>query len=130
MLKLRNIIQYAIIVLCASALFASCNKEIVPSADDKQYTMVQLNFSTDEMLTKAVLSDERESEINSLRIYAYALGRKVGYFYGSPVPSSILMDIEMIQGGAAQDVTFYVVANEASMIHSGTHVDALTENTT
>ena len=130
MLKLRNIIQYAIIVLCASALFASCNKDIVPSADDKQYTMVQLNFSTDEMLTKAVLSDERESEINSLRIYAYALGRKVGYFYGSPVPSSILMDIEMIQGGAAQDVTFYVVANEASMIHSGTHVNALTENTT
>ena len=130
MLKMRNIIQYAIIVLCASALFASCNKEIVPSADDKQYTMVQLNFSTDEMLTKAVLSDERESEINSLRIYAYALGRKVGYFYGSPVPSSILMDIEMIQGGAAQDVTFYVVANEASMLHSGTHASSLSENTT
>lgn len=127
---MRNIIQYAIIVLCASALFASCNKEIVPSADDKQYTMVQLNFSTDEMLTKAVLSDERESEINSLRIYAYALGRKVGYFYGSPVPSSILMDIEMIQGGAAQDVTFYVVANEASMLHSGTHASSLSENTT
>ena len=127
---MRNIIQYAIIVLCASALFASCNKDIVPSVADKQYTMVQLNFSTDEMLTKAVLSDERESEINSLRIYAYALGRKVGYFYGSPVPSSILMDIEMIQGGAAQDVTFYVVANEASMLHSGTHVNALTENTT
>lgn len=127
---MRNIIQYAIIVLCASALFASCNKEIVPSADDKQYTMVQLNFSTDDMLTKAVLSDERESEINSLRIYAYALGRKVGYFYGSPVPSSILMDIEMIQGGAAQDVTFYVVANEASMLHSGTHASSLSENTT
>ena len=130
MLKIRNIIQYAIIVLCASALFASCNKEDIPSTGDKQYTMVQLNFSTDEMLTKAVLSDERESEINSLRIYAYALGRKVGYFYGSPVPSSILMDIEMIQGGAAQDVTFYVVANEASMLHSGTHASSLSENTT
>lgn len=130
MLKIRNIIQYAIIVLCASALFASCIKEDIPSTGDKQYTMVQLNFSTDKMATKAVLSDEKESEIKSLRIYAYASGRKVGYFYGSPVPSNILMDIEMIQGGAAQDVTFYVVANEAAAVHPGTHSYALTENTT
>ena len=36
----------------------------------------------------------------------------------------------MIQGGAAQDVTFYVVANEASMLHSGTHASSLSENTT
>lgn len=127
---MKNIIQYAIIVLCASALFASCNKEVVPSAEDKQYTMVQLSFSTENMTTKAVLSDERESEINSLRIYAYTLGRKVGYFYGSPVPSTILMDIEMIQGGPAQDVTFYVVANEEAMVHSGTHTYTLNESTT
>lgn len=130
MLKIRNIIQYAIIVLCASALFASCIKEEVPSVGDKQYTMVQLNFSTDRMTTKAVLDEEKESEIKSLRIYAYTLGRKVGYFYGSPVPSKILMDIEMIQGGASQDVTFYVVANEAAAVHAGTHAYTLTENTT
>lgn len=130
MLKLRNIIQYAIIVLCASALFASCIKEDIPSAGDKQYTMVQLNFSTGNMPTKAVLADEKESEIHSLRIYAYALGRKVGYFYGSPVPSSILMDIEMIQGGDSQEVTFYVVANEAAAVHAGSGSYTLTENTT
>ena len=127
MLRIKNIIQYAIIVLCASAHFVSCTKENGPSAGNRQYAVVQLSLSTDEMLTRAVLSDAEETKINSLRIYAYAHGRRVGYFYGSPVPSTILMDIEVLNGGTSEEVTFYVLANEGAALHPG-HEHSFDEN--
>ena len=128
MLKIRNIIQYAIIVLCASAIMISCTKEDKPG-NGGQYAVVKLSFSTEDLQTKATLPDSQEAEINSLRIYAYTSGRKVGYFHASPVPAQILMDIEVISGGNSQDVTFYVIANEDAAEHAGGSF-TLDENTT
>ena len=63
---------------------------------------------------------QAEKAINTLRIYAFTDGKNVGHYYqGSSVETDILMDITMINVNTTtgkQNIKFYVIANETSMV--------------
>ena len=83
--------------------------------------LMKFNVSQSDEQVKSVAGlTQMEKVINSLRIYAFTDGKNVGHYYqGTSVNNDILMDITMINVNTTtgkQNIKFYVIANETSMV--------------
>ena len=87
--------------------------------DSANKAMITLDISSIPMTKATEEATVQESEIHSLRVYAYSGNQQVGYCFKSlpaPVTSfSLAMDLMIVESDDAQDVDLYVIANEASM---------------
>ncbi len=131
MQKTNNIIIKAALAVFSAFLATSCFLEKMAMPEDLQSVLIQVNVSSDEMLTKADTETPTtaESAINTVRIYAFRDGKLSGHYYSGSVDSDpIVMDLRLPETGTC-DLDFYVIANETSMTRtSGT--EALSESTT
>ena len=114
MQKSINIILKAVLTVITAVFATGCMTEKFDTSDGLQSVMLQIDIETGEM-TKAAPT-AAESEINSIRIYAYRTdGTQVGHFYrASSSTEPIIMDLTLPETGI-HDVDFYVFANEQSM---------------
>lgn len=131
MQKTNNIIIKAALTVFAAFLATGCIFEKMAMPEDLQSVLIQVNVSSDEMLTKADTETQTtaESAIKTVRIYAFREGKLSGHYYSESVDSDpIVMDLRLPETGTC-DLDFYVIANETSMTRtSGT--EALSESTT
>jgi hypothetical protein len=118
---MMTVLLTAVLVLLVSISSVSCSKSSLSDTLPRKYSTVLLKVSSGQQETvKAALSEQEESQLHSLRIYAFSKGRLAGYHYQpSSVDKDFLFDIEMV--GVDQEtgkvvVDFYIVANEASMV--------------
>lgn len=130
----------ALASLCAAVigmLCAACIGEDEPApAAGRSNVTVQVSVDTrdvgeaDGAVTEDPTADE--AALHSLRVYAYAGGNLIGYYGISndvSAPHTFYMDLTMTSA-ADEEVTFYVVANEAAMVNSTGIAVSLTETTT
>ena len=117
-----NIFRSFAVLLMASVVAFSCmNEKEQPVESKPQLASVLLNVNTGEVVSKATIDPtDQEKELNTLRIYAFTDGKRVGYYYqGNSNNKSMLVDISMVNVNTAtgkQEVKFYIIANEASMV--------------
>lgn len=120
----------------AFACFASCSDMKEFSAEDIRVSTVLMRVMPEsdgiQMKSDMNLTDD-ETVINTLRIYAFTRGQRVGYHYqASPVNRDFLMDIGMLGTDVAtgkQTVKFYIIANEEAVV-TEEDMPALDEYTT
>ena len=104
-------------LLCfvAAALFVGCQqeRESLLVAEERSVT-VELSISTEDV--SRATPTEMERAINSLRIYAFYKGKKVGYVYreATEAGAPLYMDLTLPESGV-HNVEFYLIANEAEM---------------
>lgn len=130
---MRNIRQILCLLLgagCCGLLPSGCVKEQTPSAASGRNVTVRLNVDSRVVDDTNGTPAAEESEIHSLRVYAFVGGRPAGHYFqqGAPtVESRFLMDLAMYSE-TTQTVDFYVVANEEAMSR-GEVSAGLSENT-
>lgn len=110
-------------LLMAFACLVSCNdlKEETPGVVGTNAVLMRIMQAPEEPLSKAGTNlTEEENAINSLRIYAFTRGQRVGYHYQpSSVKSDFLMELGMFGTDAStgmQTVKFYIIVNEDAMV--------------
>lgn len=125
----NNIISYMLLGLSALALFAGCRKEseMMPLAQEEKSVTIELSVSTADI--SRATPTEMESAINSLRIYAFRNGKRVGYLYREVTTAAtpFYMDLELPESGR-HDVEFYLIANEAEMANESNGVVSLSDS--
>lgn len=118
MQKNLNILQSTLLAVLFAVMTTGCIKEDYGSSLHMQSVMVQLDVSAGKVLTKVDYESptEEEAKINTLRVYAFYGGRQVGYHYQGNVTEGqhMFMDLSLPKTGV-HEVSFYLVANEASM---------------
>ena len=136
--RISNIFFTCTVLFAVLASAVSCINEktdIEPQQRKMATVLMKLNVNSHDLPAAKSTIDPTEAEkvINSLRIYAFTDGRNVGHYYqGSSANTDILMDISMINVNSTtgkQNIKFYIVANEASMVVEET-MPKFDENTT
>ena len=116
--------------LCAVTLFVGCQKEMEdqPTPATKSVTL-EISVSAEESVRTTPTN--MENAINSVRIYAFLNGKRVGYLYreAAAADGAIYMDMNLPEIGT-HDVEFYLIANEAEMADDNNSVVTLAENMT
>ncbi len=120
-------IAYRLAVLfaaCAALVCCSDLREIPESQQGVNAVLMRILPESDRLKVKAGENvADGEKVINSLRIYAFSHGQRVGYHYQSaPVNRDFLMDIGMLGADAQtgkQTVKFYIIANEDALVTEG-----------
>lgn len=128
MQKFNNIILIAAAFIAAAIMSAGCLEKDDAVVTDMQSVMIELSVSAHGM-TKATPTAS-ESDVNSIRIYAFAGERLAGYAARGTVTEgdSFYMDLELPAAGT-HTVYFYAIANETQMAYQN-GVVTLTENMT
>lgn len=130
--------KYAIAVAFISAfLISGCAKDSATYRGEEQNVLLQMSVGTRAVDETDGTPNAAESDIHTLRVYAFVDGELAGHFYTADASSldpgtdgngkRFLMDLKMYSLGS-RAVDFYVVANESAMETLGTTA-ALTENT-
>ena len=129
MQNISNILKNTALALVAAVFATGCIFEKMDMPEDLQSVLIQVNVSTDDMLTKADPTAS-ESTVNTLHIYAFHNGNFAGYCErgATVVNEPFLMDLT-IPEGASVPVEFYAVANASSMMDYSSSMQ-LTENMT
>ncbi len=132
MLNLRKIVDPVVAILSCALLSTGCTKEesaAAGSSEEQHKVTVQLNISTRAVEATDGSLETGESDLYSLRVYAFAKGTLVGHDFrtwtdGITLSESSYLDLDldltMVSASTAM-VDFYVVANEAAML--GTNID-------
>lgn len=129
MQKFSNIITKAAAAILAVILAAGCvfEKEDPTATRDVKNVLVQIGVNTSGMIqTRADAvsggtETATETEINTLRVYAYVGGVLSGYLYATDVDTenhALLMDVKLPAAGNAT-IDFVAVANETGMTAVG-----------
>ena len=113
--------RFAVLLMASVVAFSCMNEKEQPVEGKPQLASVLLNVNTGDVASKATIDPtDQEKELNTLRIYAFTDGKRVGYYYqGNSNNKSMLVDISMVNVNATtgkQEVKFYIIANEASMV--------------
>ena len=117
-------IAYVLAVLsAASVCLASCSDLKDVPTEKAVANTVLMRIMPDQELPMSKSDGgltEEESVINTLRIYAFTNGQKVGYHYqDAPIVRDFLMDIGMLGADPStgkQTVKFYIIANEDAVV--------------
>lgn len=122
--RISSIFYRAAVLVSVLALAFSCisNKDYLDVQQNRYATvLMKFDVSADDVQVKSANElTQTEKVINTLRIYAFTDGKNVGHYYqGTSVNTDILMDITMINVNTTtgkQNIKFYVIANETSMV--------------
>ena len=112
--------RFAVLMMAVAGVLSCMNEKDAPLVQPRKASVV-LNVSAGEspVLKSSMSLTRTESTINTLRIYAFTDGTKVGHYYkGSVESNNILMDIGMLNVDSQtgkQTIKFYIIANEQSM---------------
>ena len=117
-------IAYSLAVLLAASAATVCCSDFGDTPQPQQRVnavLMRIMPESDKPQVKAGENvTDGEKVINSLRIYAFSHGQRVGYHYqAAPVNRDFLMDIGMLGADAQtgkQTVKFYIIANEESLV--------------
>lgn len=128
---IRQKIFYGIVAaVCCGLLAFGCAKENTATpAGELHNATVQLSIGSKAVSESDGKPAAAESEIHTLRVYAFAGDRLAGHYYidkVSVVPHNFYMDIAFYS--MKQDVDFYVIANEDAMETPGS-AEKLSEHT-
>ena len=122
MYRNRSILNRFTVLMMAFVVALSCinEKDPMPQQGKTASVLLKVKAGADETPVKAAVeATDQEKVINSLRIFAFTDGKKVGHYYqGSSANTELLMDISMINVNTVtgkQTIKFYIVANESSM---------------
>ena len=128
MQRLNNILSNTIALIAIALMSASCLLEKEDASSRMQEVMIELSVSAGEMTKASVATDE--SEVSSLRIYAFYGNRLVGYASRGALAEGepFYMDLRLPETGL-HNVDFYLIANEKEMDFESAPV-ALSENMT
>ena len=128
--------RFAALISVLVVAFSCISKKDHLDIEQNRLATVLMKFNVsqgDEQVKSAAGLTQTEKVINTLRIYAFTDGKNVGHYYqGSSVKEDILMDITMINVNTTtgkQNIKFYVIANETSMVVEET-IPQLNEMTT
>jgi len=136
MRRILNMAYSLAVLLAASAALVCCSDlGDVPQPQQRvNAVLMRIMSESDLPQVKADANvTDGEKVINSLRIYAFSHGQRVGYHYqAAPVHRDFLMDIGMLGADAQtgkQTVKFYIIANEEALVTEG-DMPVLDKNTT
>ena len=129
MQNISNILKNTALALVAAVFATGCIFEKMAMPEDLQSVLIQVDVSTDDMITKADPTAS-ESTINTLHIYAFHNGNLAGYCErgATVVNETFIMDLT-IPEGVSVPVEFYAIANASSMMDYNNQMQ-LTENIT
>ncbi len=137
----KNIFKSLLLALTVGTLAAGCIREDIPAdCPEPIDVLLQMSVNTKSPLaTKTLAPTDAESEIKTLRVYAFIGNETVGHFaYPDPDNYNTYVDGTMnfymhveAHSTSLQVVDFYVIANEDAMSPSSTSVSmGFNENTT
>lgn len=117
-------IAYSLAVLLAASVVLVCCTDIKDTPEPQpgvNAVLMRIMPESDQLQVKAGTNiTDGENIINTLRIYAFSRGQRVGYHYQSaPVNRDFLMDIGMLGADpqtGKQTVKFYIIANEDALV--------------
>ena len=128
MQKFNKIIKKAAAASLAVVLAAGCvfEKEGPTATRDYENVLVQIGVNTADMQTKATEAPVAtlETQVKTLRVYAYIGGVLSGYLYATDVNTqdkALLMDLKLPVSGNVT-VDFVAVANETGMTAVGDNI--------
>lgn len=133
MLNTRKILYWAVTAVCCGLLPFGCVKEDTASLGERHDVAVRLNVGTRTVSETDGTPASAESDIHTLRVYAFVDGQPAGHYFTKDVeslPHTFFMDLTFYST-TTQQVDFYIVANETAMQAQGSGAPAaLSENTT
>ena len=133
MLNTRKILYWAVTAVCCGLLPFGCVKEDTASLGERHDVAVRLNVGTRTVSETDGTPASAESDIHTLRVYAFVDGQPAGHYFTKDVeslPHTFFMDLTFYSA-TTQQVDFYIVANETAMQAQGSGAPAaLSENTT
>lgn len=110
-------------LFAALVILSSCSDMKEDMGTDGQhvnYVLMKVTAPESPSPTRSADASGNEKVINSMRIYAFSRGQRVGYHYQkAPISQNFLMDIGITgvdQATGKQTVKFYIIVNEDVMV--------------
>ena len=123
MIDKRYIYQWLLLPLfaCLTAGMAGCSNDMTNCADDdgdSRYVDVRMNIGTRAEGTPTAGTSQRETNIESVRVYAFTGEQQVGFYRNLTSLTNVTeyqftISIKKTGSSDVQPVEFYIIANEA-----------------